>query len=96
MPEKMETMIKITKATYLRDHKIKLEFSDNSFSDFDFSYLLQKDTSLTNPLKNKNYFKDFFLELGGLCWRNRLSLSPSSLYKKAKEAGTLHRRKEAA
>ena len=89
-------MIKIIKATYLNDYKIKLEFSDHTYVDMDFSYLLSKDTSLTHPLKERDFFQSFFLELGALCWKNGLSLSPSSLYQKAKETEKLYKKKEAA
>lgn len=89
-------MIKITKATYINDYIVKLEFSDNSFSNFDFSYLLTKNTELTNPLNDQKYFQTFFLELGALCWKNGLELSPSSLYQKAKDIGTLHKSEVAA
>lgn len=89
-------MIKITKATYINDYIVKLEFSDNSFSNFDFSYLLTKNTELTNPLNDQKYFQTFFLELGALCWKNGLELSPSSLYQKAKDIGTLQKSEVAA
>jgi hypothetical protein len=89
-------MIKIIKATYIEEYSIKLEFSDNTFSAFDFSYLLTKNTSLTNPLRDRDYFKEFFLELGALCWKNGLQLSPSSLYQKAKESGKLQKSEIAA
>ena len=89
-------MIKIIKATYIAGYTIRLEFSDHYFSEVDFSYLLSKNTALTDPLKDKTYFKDFFLEMGALCWKNGLELSPSSLYYKAKESGRLHKGEVAA
>ncbi len=89
-------MIKIIKATYIVNYTIKLEFSDHHFSEVDFSYLLSKNTALTNSLKDETYFKDFFLEMGALCWKNGLELSPSSLYHKAKESGKLYKTKVAA
>ena len=89
-------MIKIVKATYIKEYIIKLEFSDNTFSEFDFSYLLTKNSVLTDLLKEKGYFKNFFLELGALCWKNGLYLSPSSLYRKAQESGRLQKGEIAA
>ena len=89
-------MIKIIRATYIKDYTIKLEFSDNSSASFDFSYLLSKNTELTNQLKDQEYFSGFFLELGALCWKNGLELSPSSLYQKAKDLGKLHKNNIAA
>ena len=89
-------MIKIIKATYKENYTIKLEFSDHHFSDVDFSYLLSHKTQLTNPLNEKSYFKDFFLELGALCWKNGLELSPSSLYQELKASGRLQKNSIAA
>jgi len=82
-------MIKIINTTYIKEHTIKLEFSNNSFTIYDFSYLLLKNSKLTSDLKNQEYFKSYFLELGAICWKNGLELSPDSLYQKAKELNNL-------
>lgn len=89
-------MIKILKATYLHDYVLKLEFSDASYANYDFSYLLKKNTSLTNVLNEVEYFQSYFLELGALCWSNGLELSPNSLYQKAQEQDILYRDEEVA
>ncbi len=89
-------MIKILKATYLKDYIIKLDFSDGQSAAMDFSYLLNKNTVLTNPLKNIDFFKSFFLDFGALCWKNGLELSPEALYIKAKEMGILYKDKMVA
>jgi len=83
-------MIKIIKATYLNDYTITLAFSDDKCVHYDFSYIVDKEGILAQPLKDKTYFKTFFLELGAICWKNGLELSPHSIYAKAKDAGTLH------
>ena len=82
-------MIKIVNTTYIKEYIVRLEFSDGSYTDYDFSYLLSKNSVLTKPLRNKEYFKSFFLELGAICWKNGLELSPESLYEKARVAGKL-------
>jgi hypothetical protein len=89
-------MIKIINATYLKNYTIKLEFSDSSFSNYDFSYLLEKKSILTEPLKEIEYFKDFFLELGAISWKNGLDLCPISLHKKASEKNILCKSKSVA
>jgi len=83
-------MIKIIKATYLNDYTITLEFSDGKCVNYDFSYIVNKEGILAQPLKDKNYFKTFFLELGAICWKNGLELSPHSIYSKAKNTAALH------
>lgn len=75
-------MIKIVKADYLDGYRIRLTFSDGKSGVQDFSYLLEKETLLTVPLRESSYFQKFFLELGALCWKDGLELGPQSLYEK--------------
>jgi len=82
-------MIKIIKAVYVEDYVVTLEFSDEKFTHYDFVSLVAKDGLLVQALKDKDYFKEFFLELGAICWKNGLELSPHSLYEKAKDTGLL-------
>ena len=89
-------MIKITKAEWAGDHRIRLRFSDGSIAECDFSYLLKKGTVLTEPLKDPEYFKSFFLELGALGWKNGLELSPESLYHRALASGILQKPEQVA
>ncbi len=89
-------MINLIKVSPCEDCKIKLYFSDNSFGICDFSYLLEKNTILTKPLKDRTYFKQFFIDFGALCWKNGLELSAESLHLKLKQEGSLHLVKNAA
>ena len=57
-------------------------FSDNSYGDFDLQLLIDKEAELVLPLKDEIFFKDFFLEMGALCWKNGLELCPDSIYQK--------------
>ena len=89
-------MIKTTQAHRVADHTIHLIFSDGSYADMDFSYLLKRGTVLTDALREDRFFSSFFLELGTLCWPNGLELSPQALYQRAKEQGVLIRSEDAA
>ena len=82
-------MIKITKAMYKSDYSIELFFSDGKRGIFNTSDLINRDTVMVKPLKNLDYFKTFFLELGALCWKNGFELSAASLYLKLKENNKL-------
>lgn len=75
-------MIKIKKATKESEYKILLDFSDGRSAVVDFTYLFSFDTTLTNPLKEQQFFDAFFLDAGALCWKHGLELSASSLYEK--------------
>ena len=69
-------MIKIIQVEYVQQKILRLYFSDNSYGDYDLQPLIARQTELVFPLNDDSYFKQYFLELGALCWRNGLELSP--------------------
>ncbi len=89
-------MIKIVKAEHVRDYLLQLTFSDGARGEYDFAPLLAKETVLTKPLKDIEAFKAYFIELGALCWKNGLELSPAALYKELQVDGKLIHAEQAA
>jgi hypothetical protein len=89
-------MIKIIQAQYIQDRVLRLHFSDNSYGDYDLQPLIDRQTELVMPLIDESYFKQFFLELGALCWRNGLELSPGNIHKKLAEQQQLQGKTKAA
>jgi len=83
-------MIKITNATYCREQTIKLEFSDGTWGEYNFSKLFIPETALTGPLRSETEFARFFLELGALCWPNGLEIGASSLQTRLRNAKALN------
>ncbi len=83
-------MIDIIKATYIKDYKIELYFSDNTHGIIDFSYIFDKKTALTIPLEDVKNFQEFFLDFGALCWKNGLEFSAESLKQKLINSHALH------
>ena len=47
--------------------------------------------SKTGWMADEGTFSRFFVELGALAWNNGFELSAESLYRRAKDAGTLRR-----
>ena len=82
-------MIKLVSSSLLHDKVLHLAFSDGSEGDLDFAPLLARDTALTRPLAQPEYFSRFFIELGALCWPNGLEFSARSLHEKLRQAGAL-------
>lgn len=82
-------MIKLVSAKILGARALRLTFSDGSEGDFDFAPVLARETVLTRPLEQPEYFDKYFLELGALCWPNGLEFSARSLHEKLKVAGAL-------
>lgn len=89
-------MIKIIKAQYLSQRILRLYFSDRTYGNYDLQPLIDRQTELTLPLADEDYFKQFFLELGALCWRNGLELSPGNIHRKLAERKQLHFETKAA
>jgi hypothetical protein len=90
------TMIKIVKAETIGPTQLRLTFSDGTQGDYDLAPLLDKDTVLTRPLKHPEYFNAHFIELGALCWRNGLELSPAALHSELRNSNKLTRVQQAA
>jgi hypothetical protein len=89
-------MIKIIKAETIGTTQLRLTFSDNTQGNYDLAPLLDKDTALTRPLKNPEYLGAHFLELGALCWKNGLELSPAALHHELLNGNKLTRVQQAA
>lgn len=89
-------MISLVKIVYLHDYTLELHFSNETFGVFDFSYLLEKQSVLTQSLRDVNYFKSCFIDFGALCWKNSLELSAESLYEKMQSQNLLQRKSEVA
>lgn len=82
-------MIKITKAIHVEKQTLALEFSDGTRGECDLSATLSRESPLTIPLREPDRFREFFLDMGALCWPNGLELSPRSLQARMAAAGHL-------
>ena len=89
-------MIKITQAQYQYDKIIQVHFSDGSWGNYDLQTLIEKQSELTKALEDDAFFKQFYLEMGALCWCNGLELSPSNIHRKLCEQQKLHEKAKVA
>lgn len=83
-------MIKIVKAELPQDRVVRLEFSDGTGGDYDLRPLIARGTEMVVPLENARLFRQFFLELGALCWPNGFELSGGGIQQRLREQGKLH------
>lgn len=74
----MKYLPSVTKATYLKEFIIELTFDDGTRKAIDFSIWLHGE--VFEPLKNKNYFKKFFLDGSTVAWPNGADIAPETLY----------------
>ena len=82
-------MIKLVSASLVSGKVLRLAFSDGSTGECNLTEILARDTALTRPLAQGEYFARFFLELGALCWPNGLEFSARSLHERLKRSGAL-------
>ncbi len=70
----------LTKATYLDDYKIKVEFNNGQEGVADLSVIL--DRKIFSDLKDKAQFADFKIdaELETIVWKNGMDLAPEYIY----------------
>lgn len=75
-----DMFIKIKKAEYIRDYKIKITFDDGSEGIVDLSESLEG--KVFESLKDKKNFSKFKVdeELGTIVWENGADLAPEYLY----------------
>lgn len=89
-------MIKIVAAEAINDHEIRLRFSDDSSGIVDLSPFLSAGTPMTEPLRDPEFFRRAYLEMGALAWPNGFDLSAESLHRRLDEGGGLTRSSAAA
>ncbi len=69
--------IAVVKAEYIGDYKLLVSFSDGENRIFDGKML---EGEVFEPLKDEEYFKNFYIESGAVTWNERLDCSPYSMY----------------
>jgi hypothetical protein len=68
----------IIDAEYISDYKIKITFNNGEQKVADFDKWLIGE--VFKPLKDKNYFKKFFIDGWSISWPNGADISPETLY----------------
>ncbi|MEA2041572.1 MAG: DUF2442 domain-containing protein [Bacteroidota bacterium] len=74
-------IISVTKAEYIKDYFIMLNFDNGKKGMVDLKATIFDDKrKIFEPLRNVDYFKKFTLGSWTLNWENELDLSPEYLY----------------
>ena len=68
----------VIEAEYVVDYKIKITFDNGLSKVVDFSKWLVGE--MFEPLKEKEYFKKFFIDGWTVCWGNGADIAPETLY----------------
>jgi hypothetical protein len=71
----------VIRATYRGDYRIELVFQDGVQAIVDFTQWL--DGPVFEPLRDREYFKRFFIDGGTVAWPNGADIAPETLYEEA-------------
>ncbi|MCK4665005.1 MAG: DUF2442 domain-containing protein [Bacteroidales bacterium] len=75
--------LEVTKAEYINDFRILMEFNDGVSKTVDLENEL--DGEIFQALRNKNYFKTFLIKYNTIEWDNGADFAPEYLYKIGKK-----------
>jgi Protein of unknown function (DUF2442) len=78
-------LVRVVSAEYVREHQLRIEFSDGAAKIVDFSRWLHG--QVFQPLTDKHEFKRFFIAGGTVCWPNGADIAPETL-RSAEDAAT--------
>jgi len=74
----MKHLPSVTKARYVRDYVIETTFDDGTKKVIDFADWLRG--PVFEPLKDKKYFRKFFVDGSTIAWPNGADIAPEALY----------------
>jgi len=70
--------LEIKKATYLQDYKLRLEFNEGTVMFVDLEHELNG--KVFEPLKDKEYFRNFMIPYNTIEWENGADFAPEYLF----------------
>lgn len=84
-------MIKLVDIATTGPATLSLVLSDGSSAHWSAAELIARDTIMTRPLADPDFFARAFIEAGALAWPNGLELSATNLHRRLAAAGALIR-----
>ncbi|RLA80879.1 MAG: DUF2442 domain-containing protein [Epsilonproteobacteria bacterium] len=77
----------IDEAYYLNDYKLKLKFNNDEIKEVNLENEIYGE--IFEPLKQKDFFKDFFISSNTIEWKNGADFAPEFLYEIGKDEKSL-------
>jgi len=77
-------IIHIIYAEHVDDYKLKLWFNTGEVKIVDFRPYIDKG-GIFAPLRDKDFFKSFYIDINTVCWPNGADVAPDTLYKIGKD-----------
>lgn len=73
-------LLEVLSAKYIEGYQIALAFNDGYKGTVDLKdILMQEKRKIFQPLKDKEYFKNFSMRLNTICWENEADFAPEFL-----------------
>lgn len=80
----MDFIPHIVEAEYVKGYRIKAKFNDGSVKMLNLKPYVERG-GVFSELKDKEYFKRFFIDLNTICWPNGADVAPERLYEIGEE-----------
>lgn len=72
-------ILHVIDAMYLEDYLIRITFNDGQIKVVDFQPYVKRN-GVFSLLKDKTFFRSFFIDLNTICWPNGADVAPERLY----------------
>jgi len=69
----------VVDAEYVKDYIVKMRFDDGNVKMADLETYTKRG-GVFQKLRDKEFFKMFFIDLNTLCWPNGVDIAPDKLY----------------
>ena len=77
-------LLEVLSAKYIKDYQIALTFNDGYKTIVDLEETLLKERrKIFQPLRDKEYFKNFVSRFNTICWENEADFAPEFLHELA-------------
>ena len=86
-----QPLVDVLSVRALGGYRLWARFSDGSEGVHDFSGMMDEPGPMLEPLRDENYFKRVFVEMGAPTWPNGYDVAPDWLYRELLTAGRLVR-----
>jgi len=80
----MDFIPHVIEAEYVKDYVVRIKFNDGAAKMVDLESYTERG-GVFSALKEKEFFKKFFIDLNTLCWPNGADIAPERLYEIGKE-----------
>lgn len=87
----MIEIVKVARLEARSDHVLHVVFTNGDEGEADFSWILERDWPVVQPLKDPEFFQKVFISFGVPTWPNGFDVDAINLHRELQEQGRLRR-----